>query len=269
MANVTTYKLLLCLNVLMKCGLITCTSITLYMNIFQFILLFILMCLCFQFATESDESFLNDSCTIHLQGTYALVSIFLCLYHLFRLVCPFFLSDNVVLYQLVHSCLCSLTLSIYLSVLSLFSHCVGDFWERPADWGCSSYQLSRPPTPHYRSTAPGKHVTRSRAPRELSLGQCLGLCLYSLTFLPVQNIHSYIGTYTQGCMQPKLQFLISTSVFPLHSLSCGGPPTAGYLAPQPEKLKWGEISLSGLIAQCCPVPQNITITVAITAQLSI
>lgn len=99
-------------------------------------------------------------------GTYTLVFILLCLYHLFRLVCPFLLSDTVVRYQLVHPCLCSLTLPDYHSVLSLFSHCVGDFWERPADWDRSPYQLSRPtpnpPTPPSLS----QHCTRGTRDEE-------------------------------------------------------------------------------------------------------
>lgn len=130
----------------------------------------------------------------HLQDTYVPVLIPLLLYPLFRFACPF-LSRYRRPYQLL---LLLSALSHFPSLPLFFSSfsslTVGDFWEGPADLGSSPCQLCPPtptPPPHTPTPTPCtcsstlEHVMKNRAPRELSLGHCVGLCLYSMTFLPV------------------------------------------------------------------------------------
>ena len=131
------------------------------------------------------------------------VPIRLPLYHLFRFACPSSVLRYCAPYQLV---LLPSALSHFPS-LSLFrffllSHCRWFLGE--ASW-FGKVSLSMRPPPHSLplpstcSSSPTlDHVMRNRAPRERSLGRCVGLCLYSVTFLPVEHIYLYIDTCTYG-----------------------------------------------------------------------
>lgn len=106
---------------------------------------------------------------------------FLWLNHLFSFPCPSLLRDIAALIVLNSCSLLSHTgvsLSLLLLLSVLLSHC-RRFLGETSWFGKFSLPPSSP-----SATSAGEHVMRNRAPRELSLGHCMGLCLY-MTFLLV------------------------------------------------------------------------------------
>lgn len=114
--------------------------------------------------------------------------------HLFRSVCPFLFwyCDS---YQ-PKAILPAPSHHIFLPLFFLHTHCEsfrgGVSWFGMGFISAHSRSLSAPITfclclsLSCCSSAPtAQHVMLNRAPREFSLGHCVGLCLYSVTFLPI------------------------------------------------------------------------------------